>query len=260
MGWNYNNDAEAFSSSLEPVIISPMEYYPGHKTTQMSFKGNINASATETQLLKFPVYDSDSVQHTMTMKWEPQNDANTWTVTIDIDGAAVSSEPINVVFDEFGKLRSPLPTSTLSINWEAGGSSDVSLDFQNLTQFANALTAEVRSQDGKGFGALASVKWDENGVLNAAYSNGCSVPVCKVAIAHVQVPNMMEAVSGNMFAYTQNAGNLEILDLQETRTETTVQGGTKESSNVSLEEEFTNMIVTQRLIPATLKRSRPSMK
>ncbi|MBR4127703.1 MAG: flagellar hook-basal body complex protein [Alphaproteobacteria bacterium] len=253
MGWNYNNDAEAFSSSLEPVIISPMEYYPGHKTTQMSFKGNINASATETQLLKFPVYDSDSVQHTMTMKWEPQNDANTWTVTIDIDGAAVSSEPINVVFDEFGKLRSPLPTSTLSINWEAGGSSDVSLDFQNLTQFANALTAEVRSQDGKGFGALASVKWDENGVLNAAYSNGCSVPVCKVAIAHVQVPNMMEAVSGNMFAYTQNAGNLEILDLQETRTETTVQGGTKESSNVSLEEEFTNMIVTQRAYSSNVK-------
>ena len=114
-------------------------------------------------------------------------------------------------------------------------------------------TKGAHTQDGKGFGTLTSVKWDENGVLNATYSNGTSIPVCKVAVAHIQVPNMMEAVSGNMFAYTQNAGNLEIVDLQETRTETTVQGGMTETSNVALEEEFTNMIVTQRAYSSNVK-------
>lgn len=246
MGWNYNNDNEAFSSTLEPVIISPMEYYPGHKTTQMSFKGNINAAATETQLLKFPIYDNDFTQHNMMMKWEPQSDANTWLVTIDIDGASVGSEPIQVTFDSNAKLTSPVPSTDLQITWEDGTASTVTLDMQHFTQYANTLNGEVLSQDGKGFGSLVSTAWDENGILNATYSNGSSIPVCKVALAQVQVPNMMEAVSGNMFAYNENAGNLEVVDLQNTLTETTVQGGKIESSNVTLEEEFTNMIVTQR--------------
>ena len=253
MGWNYNSEMEEFSSSLEPVIISPPEYYPGHKTTQMSFKGNINAAATDTQLLKFPVYDNGYTQHAMTMKWAPQTDPNTWLVTINVDGAAVAADPIKVVFNENGKLVSPAPTADLNITWDNGGASTVKLDMRNLTQYATALTAEVLSQDGKGFGALTSMKWDEKGVLNATYGNGTTVPVCKVAIAHIQVPNMMEAVSGNMFAYNQSAGNLEILDLQETRTETTVHGGAKESSNVSLEEEFTNMIITQRAYSSNVK-------
>lgn len=246
MGWNYNNDNEAFSSTLEPVIISPMEYYPGHKTTQMSFKGNINAAATETQLLKFPIYDNDFTQHNMMMKWEPQSDANTWLVTIDIDGASVGSEPIQVTFDSNAKLTSPVPSTDLQITWEDGTAGTVTLDMRHFTQYANTLNGEVLSQDGKGFGSLVSTAWDENGVLNATYSNGSSIPVCKVALAQVQVPNMMEAVSGNMFAYNENAGNLEVVDLQNTLTETTVQGGKIESSNVTLEEEFTNMIVTQR--------------
>lgn len=246
MGWNYNNDNEAFSSTLEPVIISPMEYYPGHKTTQMSFKGNINAAATETQLLKFPIYDNDFTQHNMMMKWEPQNDANTWLVTIDIDGASVGSEPIQVTFDSNAKLTSPVLSTDLQITWEDGTAGTVTLDMRHFTQYANTLNGEVLSQDGKGFGSLVSTAWDENGVLNATYSNGSSIPVCKVALAQVQVPNMMEAVSDNMFAYNENAGNLEVVDLQNTLTETTVQGGKIESSNVTLEEEFTNMIVTQR--------------
>ena len=125
--------------------------------------------------------------------------------------------------------------------------------FNNFTQFSNTLNGEVLSQDGKGFGVLTSVAWDENGVLNATYSNGSNIPVCKVAVAHVQVPNMMEAVSGNMFAYNQKAGNLEVIDLQNTRTETTVQGGKTEASNVSLEEEFTNMIVSQRAYSSNVK-------
>lgn len=253
MGWNYNNEAEAFSSSLEPVIISPMEYYPGHQTTQMSFKGNINAAATDTQLLKFDIYDNDFSQHNMTMKWTPQNDANTWLVSIDIDGAAVTSEPIKVTFNEHGKLTSPIPSTTLNVAWDNGGSSSVTLDLEHFTQYTNALHGEVLSQDGKGFGVLTSTKWDEKGVLNATYSNGSSIPVCKVAVAQIQIPNMMEAVSGNMFAYNQNAGNLEILDLQENRTETTVLGGKTESSNVSLEEEFTNMIVSQRAYSSNVK-------
>ena len=253
MGWNYDTGAEAFSSSLEPVIISPQGYFPGHQTTHMTFKGNVNAAATDTQVLKFSVYDNDYTQHTMIMKWEPQSDANTWMVTMDIEGAAVTSEPVKVVFNELGRLVSPTPSAGINLTWDNGIANSIQLDMKNFTQFANALNGEVLSQDGKGFGSLVSTTWDEKGVLNAVYNNGSSVPVCKIAVAHIQVPNMMEAVSGTMFAYNQSAGSLEILDLQEARSETTVHGSMTETSNVSLEEEFANMIITQRAYSSNVK-------
>ena len=246
MGWNYNTEKEAFSSDLEPVIISPMEYYPGQETTQMSFKGNINASETETQLLKFTIYDNAFKAHTMTMKWTAQNEPNTWLVAVDIDGAAINSEPVKVKFDKNGKLTEPLPTSELQVSWQNGNTGTIRLDMRHFTQYATSLSGEVLSQDGKGFGTLTGSAWDENGILNATYSNGIQIPVCKVALARVPVPNMMEAVSGNMFTYNENAGDLEIVDLQNSATQTTIQGGTIETSNVSLEEEFTNLIITQR--------------
>lgn len=252
-GWNYNTETEAFSSTLEPVIISPQGYFPGHQTTKMSLKGNINAASADTQVLKFAVFDNDYAQHAMLMKWEPQSDANTWMVTIDVDGAAVTSEPIKVAFNENGQLVSPKPTASMSLTWENGIANSIDIDMKSITQFANALNGEVLSQDGKSFGSLVSTTWDEKGVLNAVYNNGMKIPVCKIAVAHIQVPNMMEAISGNMFSYNQNAGTLEIVDLQEIQSETVVHGGTTEASNVSLEEEFTNMIITQRAYSSNVK-------
>ena len=247
MGWNYNADSEAFSSSLEPVVISPNEYTPGHLTTTMSFKGNIPADATESQLLKFGVYDNDYTMHNMTMRWTKTDNTNTWNVEIGLDGgASVTSGTIEVQFDENARMIKPAAATTIAVDWGNGSAGNISLDLSHFTQYATHLQGSVLSQDGKGFGSLVSTSWDAQGVLNAVYSNGASIPVCKVAVAQVQVPNMMEAVSGNMFEYSENAGNLEIVDLQATRTETTVEGGKLEGSNVSLEEEFTNMVTTQR--------------
>ena len=246
MGWNYDAGTEAYSSSMEPVIISPMEYYIGHPTTQMTFKGNIDAAATTTQILRFEVYDSSYNQHNMLMKWSPQHDAGTWLVNCEIDGAAVTSEPIKVTFDSEGRLTSPVPSSQINVTWDSGETASIDLDMQLFTQFADTLNGNVLSQDGNGYGKLISTSWDAKGVLTATYTNGTTIPVCKVAVAQVQVPNMMEAVSGNMFAYHRDAGKLEIIDLQETKTETMIEGGTRETSNVSLEEEFTNMIISQR--------------
>ncbi len=246
MGWNYNDATGEYSSSLEPVIISPMEYYPGKATTEMSFKGNIDASATETQMLSFPIYDNNYSQKDMYMNWEPQDTENTWLVTIQIEGATVTSGQIEVSFDENGNLISPVPSTDISLTWDEGGGTSVNLDLSNFTQYAYNLSGEVLSQDGSGFGSLTGRSWDDNGVLSATYSNGVTIPVCKVALAQVTVPNNMVAVSDNMFAYSSDAGTLEIVDLQSSATSTTIEGGTLEASNVVLEDELANMIVTQR--------------
>lgn len=247
MGWNYDAGREAFSSSLEPIAITPADYYSGHETTKLALKGNVPADATEPQKLKFGIYDSEFNMHGLTTTWTKTSSGNTWTIDLALDnGGAVTSGPIEVRFDEMARLVSPTGTVPVSVDWGNGQSGTIDLDLRNMTQFAKGLNASVLDQDGKSTGVLTKMSWTSDGVLTASYSNGASTPVCKVAIAHVQVPNSMEAVSGTMFAHTPEAGSLEIVDLQTTRTETTVQGGRLESSNVSLEEEFSELVICQR--------------
>ena len=137
---------------------------------------------------------------------------------------------------------------TLQVQWNDGGSSTIEVDISKITQYSTALIGDVTTQDGKPFGELVSRKWDSNGVLTAYYGNGSTLNVCKLAVAQVQVPNMMEAVSGNMFAYNARAGELDIVDLENSPNQrmTEILGGTLEGSNVRLEDEFTRMIITQR--------------
>lgn len=213
----------------------------------MAVKGNIPADATDTQMLKFGVYDTDFKQHGLVTKWSRVENTNSWSVELSLqDGGAVTSGPIEVQFDEMARMIKPTDSVSVSVDWGNGRTGEIALDLTKMTQYASALNGTVYDQSGKGFGALTGTSWTNEGVLIASYSNGASLPVCKIAVAQVQVPNSMEAVSGTMFAYTPEAGNLEIVDLQETLTETTISGGILESANVSLEEEFTDLVTCQR--------------
>ncbi len=256
MGWNANPLTGEFSSGLEPVNVSPPDYFPGRATTKMTLKGNVPAEATTTQRQSYPVFDNDYNSHSMVMRWEPvEGDANAWDLSFNVEGASVSSQPVRVRFNENAQLVSPYPSVNLQIQWNNGGSSNVEIDISHMTQYALDLHGEVLSQDGKPFGELISRSWDSNGVLKAYYGNGSILNICKVAVAQVQVPNMMEAVSGNMFAYNALAGDLDIVDLESTPNQrmTQIEGGKLEGSNVTLEEEFTNMIITQRAYSGVTK-------
>lgn len=248
MGWNYNPESETFESNLEPVIISPQEYYAGHVTTKMSLIGNIPSDATETQKLKFGVYDTSYHQHSLISYWEPiENMPNGWNLSFSLDnGASVTSDSVTVQFDQDGNIISPIDPINVSVDWGNGSAGSIAVDLSHMSQFASYLQGSVFSQDGNSLGNLVGTSWNEKGILVAKYSNGASEPVCKVAVAKVTSPNLMEAVSGNMFALTTEAGTLEIVDLENTKTETQIAGETLENSNVALEEEFSNMVITQR--------------
>ena len=248
MGWNANPETGEFSSSLQPVNIAPPNYYPGHATSKMELKGNVPADASDTQKMSFPVYDGKYESHSMTMHWEPQSNANTWNLNFNIEGATVTSSPAEIRFNDSAQLVEPYPSVTLQVQWNDGGSSTIEVDISKITQYSTALIGDVTTQDGKPFGELVSRKWDSNGVLTAYYGNGSTLNVCKLAVAQVQVPNMMEAVSDNMFAYNARAGELDIVDLENSPNQrmTEILGGTLEGSNVRLEDEFTRMIITQR--------------
>lgn len=247
-GWNADINGN-FSNTLKPVIVSPSEYYPGHETTVMQLKANINATAMdEQQVISFPVYDSSYVAKSARMMFDHVPNADTWDVKMNIEGAAfVELNPPQVRFNEGAKMTSPEDKKiTATVTWEDGKTSTFTMDVANVTQYAAVTQGSVLSQDGYPYGNFTDFVWDANGVLSANYDNGKRVAVCKVAVAQVQVPNNMEAISGNMFVYSRDCGNLSVVDLEETDASVQVSGGWLEKSNVALEDEFSKMIITQR--------------
>lgn len=254
-GWNADIDGN-FSNTLEPVIVSPSEYYPGHATTVMQLKGNINATAMdEQQVISFPVYDSSYVAKSANMMFDHVPNADTWDVKMNVAGAvSVELNPPQVRFNEGAKMTSPEDKKiTATVTWEDGKTSTFTMDVSLVTQYAAVTQGSVLSQDGYPYGNFTDFVWDANGVLSANYDNGKRVAVCKVAVAQVQVPNNMEAISGNMFAYSRDCGNLSVVDLEETDASVQVSGGWLEKSNVALEDEFSKMIITQRAYSSNTK-------
>lgn len=254
-GWNADIHGN-FSTTLEPVVVSPSEYYPGHATTQMALKGNVNArEMTSQQIISFPIYDSSFKAQSANLMFDHTTDADTWAVSMKLQGAAsVALNPPEIRFDANAKLVSPADgVVQAQIVWEDGSSSTVSMDMKSVTQYTGVTQGSVLSQDGASYGSFTNLEWDANGVLSANYDNGVSVAVCKIAIAKVQVPNSMEAISGNMFAYSRECGNLDIVDLEATDASVQVSGGWLERSNVALEEEFSKMIITQRAYSSNTK-------
>ena len=255
MGWNADEQGQFTSPTLEPVVITPQDYYRGHASTNVVLKGNLDASADKTQLLSFPVYDNAYNAQSFRLTATPVGNADTWDIAAIVGNAnGVTLSPPQVRFDANAQIVEPPDGKvTAQITWEDGSQSGITLDLKMVTQYANTSECSVLKQDGQAYGNFKTLSWDEDGVLSATYDNGAKISLCKVAVAKVTVPNNMEAISGNMFSYSRACGDLRIVDLAEADTSTSVAGNMLERSNVILEDEFSRMIVTQRAYSGNTK-------
>ena len=84
------------------------------------------------------------------------------------------------------------------------------------------------------------------GVLWGSYTNGRNRALYKVAVAQFVAPDNLEAVSGNLFRATGEAGDVSIRDLETEAPGTTILTGNLEASNVDLADEFTRMMMVQK--------------
>jgi flagellar hook protein FlgE len=121
-----------------------------------------------------------------------------------------------------------------------------------LTQFSQASTISLLSQNGSPAGTLSDVRIGENGKVMATFTNGLERQIGQIALALVQNPDSLLGVGGNAFRATTEtmvlppaqpgagAGGL-------------VVGQALESSNVDIAQEFTNLITYQRSYQANSK-------
>ena len=123
-------------------------------------------------------------------------------------------------------------------------------DFSEMTQFAGSYNLRGVSQNGYAIGDLVGVTTGLDGVIEARYSNGRSVPVAQLGLADFNDKNALEKLGGQTYAETFASGEVEIGRPQDNGMGT-VNAGSLEYSNVDTAGELVNMIQTQRTYQAS---------
>lgn len=127
----------------------------------------------------------------------------------------------------------------------------LTLDLDNLTQYASASTVNAVNSDGAGVGNVVGVQVDETGIVSAIFDNSQIREIAKIAIATFPNVDGLKAVTGNAYRSALNAGQLVIK-------EPGVGAGriapsSLEASTVDLSAEFTGLITTQKAYSASSK-------
>ncbi|WP_130537814.1 flagellar hook protein FlgE [Thiomicrorhabdus indica] len=127
---------------------------------------------------------------------------------------------------------------------------EIGLDLTELTQFSGSYNQRGTTQNGYSIGDLVGLTTGLDGVIEARYSNGRSVPVAQLAIANFSDKNAMEKLGGQTYAESFSSGAVQ-LGTPQNNGMGSINAGSLEYSNVDVAGELVNMIQTQRTYQAS---------
>lgn len=131
----------------------------------------------------------------------------------------------------------------------AGEGITVQVDMSRFSQFAGNYNVITAGQNGFEAGTLTGVQITREGLVVASFTNGTQQSIYQIPLATFINPNGLQAMTGTVFAQTQVAGELTMLQAG-TGGAGTLLAETVETSNVDLADEFANLIVSQRAFSA----------
>jgi flagellar hook protein FlgE len=168
-------------------------------------------------------------------------------------GFPYSSGPLatqTLTFDPSnGKLDA---ASASSIAVPIPGGKTMALDLSKMTQLASAYDVISATVNGNAPSGAELVEISKDGTMFATYADGTRVPVYRIPLAHVQSPDNLAALPGNVFSATSDSGNVQV-GLPETGALGSIFSGSLEQSTVDLANELTTMIDSQRSYSANSK-------
>ena len=143
--------------------------------------------------------------------------------------------------------------SLSNINWGNGASlQDIDFKLNSFSQLDSTYVTTFVEQNGTSFGVRSGIAIDTDGTVNVTFSNGRVVPIYKIPLADFPNTNGLSSQSLNVFSASNSSGQA-ILNEANTNGAGKVFGGSLESSNVDLADEFSRMIITQRAYSAGTK-------
>ena len=126
----------------------------------------------------------------------------------------------------------------------------IDVDFSDMTMFSGDYTLRGVTQNGYRIGDLVGLTTGRDGVIEARYSNGRSIPVAQLAVANFNDLNALEKLGGQMYAESFGSGPAMIGKAQSGGMGT-INAGSLEYSNVDTAGELVKMIQTQRTYQAS---------
>ena len=124
--------------------------------------------------------------------------------------------------------------------------------FDGLTSVDKVSETYAIDQNGYQAGDLADIRFDNNGNLLGAFSNGRSIALAQVALANFANNSGLQADGNNLFSRSANSGT-PLIGAPNTGRRGGVSGNKLEMSNVDLSRSLTQLIVTQRGFQANSK-------
>ena len=203
------------------------------------------------------VYDSLGTAHQVTLNFT-KIDANQWRFVASIPSVSTSTgtpawSTGTVEFNSDGTLDSALisPNDPFLSFTPAAGADPVVINlnfgegFNGITQTSSSSVVSAINQNGSASATLSDVNIDQYGNIMGIFSNGNSRVLAQLMVATFNNYNGLISEGGNLYTAYANAGDPYVSELGED-SNTTIQSGALEQSNVDLSEEFTKMIVAQR--------------
>ncbi len=198
------------------------------------------------------IFDSLGNAHSMTLKYTKIDDNNwKWTTEMPTSSGTLSGNEGSITFNSDGSIASIAPNPPVITFSPVGGAAeenmvlDLGEGFEGITQISGSSVVSAASQNGSAAASLANISIDQYGYIEGVFTNGQSRKLAQILISTFPNRNGLTSVGENMFTVSANAGEPYISEPGES-SNTTIQSGALEQSNVDLSEEFTRMIVSQR--------------
>lgn len=147
-----------------------------------------------------------------------------------------------------------LPAMTLDLGAYGSTGDGLSVAVGSGSTDETTITNAATSNDGIPSGSLESVDLTSDGFVRGTFAGGKTRDFFRVPDVTVVNPTDLEAQSGTAFTVTTDSGGITFRDFGTGQNSgESLQVGSVEGSNVSIEEQFTTLITTQRAYSASSK-------
>lgn len=197
------------------------------------------------------IFDSLGNSHLVSMFYVKTAIPNQWDTYTFADGVQVDG-PDTLTFNSTGTLTVPASGMlTVPAFTAAGGGAPINmtLDYNNTTQFGSPFSVFGLQQDGFATGRLSGLDIDKDGILFARFTNGQSQVQGQIALADFPNPQGLQPLSDTNFGDSFASGAVAI-GAPGTSSLGLLQSGALEDSNVDISEELVKMIISQRAFQA----------
>jgi flagellar hook protein FlgE len=218
------------------------------------------------------VYDNVGTERLLSVYFNKVAD-NQWEYHAMVDGADVNGgvpgelvEQGNgrIVFNNLGQLQEEIPGAN-SFNFNKGAAPNQQVNFnfgQSITeggngrelssQFGSQSTVARTTADGSNAATLASISFNDEGVLLAMYDNGEVRNIAQVAVAKFENNEGLFKTGKNLFKETRKSGQAS-LGKPGVDGRGEILSKSIELSNVDIADEFINLMNAQRNFQANTR-------